>query len=92
MAETLALFRIRRNSVIRRPTLMRKVTVVFERYAAAEMHNIVQTLFDDHNVASTGQTEWYPVAFFLKDENGEVLGGLLGNLRTFSPGNRDCPQ
>ena len=28
----------------------------------------------------TGQVEWYPVAFFLRDENGEILGGLLGNI------------
>ena len=30
--------------------------------------------------AITGQAEWYPVAFFLRDENGEVLGGLLGDI------------
>jgi ribosomal protein S18 acetylase RimI-like enzyme len=24
--------------------------------------------------------EWYPVAVFLRDENGEVLGGLLGDI------------
>jgi GNAT superfamily N-acetyltransferase len=35
---------------------------------------------DNHNVAVTGRVEWYPVAFFLKDERGEVLGGLLGNI------------
>ena len=28
----------------------------------------------------TGQAEWHPVAFFLRDENGEVLGGLLGDI------------
>ena len=40
----------------------------------------MQTIVDNHNVAVTGQAEWYPVAFFLRDENGEVLGGLLGYI------------
>jgi GNAT superfamily N-acetyltransferase len=60
--------------------LMSNVTVVFDPYAAAEMHNFVQTIVINHNVASTGHADWYPVAFFLKDENGEVLGGLLGDI------------
>jgi GNAT superfamily N-acetyltransferase len=34
----------------------------------------------NYNVAITGHAEWYPVAFFLKAENGEVLGGLLGDI------------
>ena len=59
---------------------MSKATVVFDPYAAADMHNFVQTIVDNHNVASTGHADWYPVAFFLKDENGEVLGGLLGDI------------
>jgi hypothetical protein len=52
--------------------------VVFDPFAAADPRNIVQTIVDNLNVAITGQAEWYPVAFFLRDENGEVLGGLLG--------------
>jgi hypothetical protein len=59
---------------------MSNVTVVFDPYAPAEMHNFVQTIVVNHNVASTGQTEWYPVAFFLKGENGELMGGLLGDI------------
>jgi GNAT superfamily N-acetyltransferase len=59
---------------------MRNATVVFDPYAAADMHNFVQTIVDNHNVAITGQAEWYPVAFFLRDEKGEVLGGLLGDI------------
>jgi GNAT superfamily N-acetyltransferase len=58
---------------------MNKSTIVFDPYAAADLRNIVQTIVDHHNVAITGRAEWYPVAFFLKDERGEVLGGLLGN-------------
>jgi GNAT superfamily N-acetyltransferase len=59
---------------------MSNVTVVFDPYAPAEMHNFVQTIVVNHNVSSTGQTEWYPVAFFLKGENGELLCGLLGDI------------
>jgi GNAT superfamily N-acetyltransferase len=59
---------------------MSNPTVIFDPYAAAEMHNFVQTIVVNHNVASTGQTEWYPVAFFLKGENGELMGGLLGDI------------
>jgi GNAT superfamily N-acetyltransferase len=53
---------------------------VFHPYAAADLQNIEQTIVNNHNIASTGQAEWYPVAFFLKDENDEVLGGLLGDI------------
>ena len=54
--------------------------IVFDPYAAAELRNIVQAFVSHHNIAITGRGEWYPVAFFLKDERGEVLGGLLGNI------------
>jgi GNAT superfamily N-acetyltransferase len=54
--------------------------VIFDPYAAADLRNIVQTIVANHNVAITGQAEWFPVAFFLKDQNGEVLGGLLGDI------------
>jgi len=54
--------------------------IVFEPCAAAELRNIVQAFVSHHNIAITGRGEWYPVAFFLKDERGEVLGGLLGNI------------
>ena len=55
-------------------------TLVFDPYATVDLRNIVQTIVDNHNVASTGEAEWYPVAFFLRDENGEVLGGLLSTF------------
>jgi GNAT superfamily N-acetyltransferase len=59
---------------------MSNTTVVFDPYATVDLRNIVQTIVDNHNIATTGQAEWYPVAFFLRDENGEVLGGLLGDI------------
>jgi hypothetical protein len=59
---------------------MNNATVVFDPHAGADLRNIVQTIVAYHNVAITGQTEWYPVAFFLRAENGGVLGGLLGDI------------
>jgi hypothetical protein len=60
--------------------LMSDPTVVFDPYATADLRNIVQTIVDNHNIAKTGQADWYPVAFFLTGENEEMLGGLLGNI------------
>ena len=39
-----------------------------------------QTIVVYHNVAITRQTDWYQVAFFLRAENGGVLGGFLGDI------------
>jgi GNAT superfamily N-acetyltransferase len=60
--------------------MLNNPTIVFDPYATADVRDIVQALVDNYNIAITGQAEWYPVAFFLKDENGEVLGGLLGDV------------
>jgi GNAT superfamily N-acetyltransferase len=60
--------------------LMSNPTVVFDPYATADLRNFVQAIVNNHNVAVTGRAEWYPVAFSLQDVNGEVLGGLLGNI------------
>jgi GNAT superfamily N-acetyltransferase len=60
--------------------LMKNLIVTFEPYASADLRNFVQAIVDNQNIAITGCAEWYPVAFFLKDENGEVLGGLLGEI------------
>ena len=54
--------------------------VVFDPDATADLCNRVQTIVDNYNVAKTGRADWYPVAFFLRGENGEVLGGLLGDI------------
>ena len=35
---------------------------------------------DNYNIATTGQAAYYPIAYFLKTEAGEVLGGLLGMI------------
>ena len=33
-----------------------------------------------YNVAVTGLDEYYPVAIFLKQENEEIAGGILGDI------------
>jgi len=35
---------------------------------------------DNHNIAVTGHAAYYPVSYFLKSGEGEVLGGLLGMI------------
>jgi GNAT superfamily N-acetyltransferase len=59
---------------------MSNPAVIFDPHAPADVRRVVETIIVDHNVAATGQAQWYPVAFFLKGENGEVLGGLLGDI------------
>jgi GNAT superfamily N-acetyltransferase len=59
---------------------MNNTTIIFDPYAPSKLRNIVQTFVDNHNIAVTGRVEWYPIAFFVRDERGEVLGGLLGNI------------
>jgi GNAT superfamily N-acetyltransferase len=54
--------------------------IICDPDAGADQCNIVQTIVGNYNIAITGYAEWYPVAFFLKDENGEILGGLLGDI------------
>ena len=59
---------------------MSNPAVIFDPHAPADLRRVVETIIVDHNVAATGQAQWYPVAFFLKGENAEVLGGLLGDI------------
>jgi GNAT superfamily N-acetyltransferase len=61
-------------------TTMSNVTIVFDPYAGPAHREIVDNIVSFHNIAVTGQAEWYPVAFFLKDKRGEVLGGVLGGI------------
>ena len=35
---------------------------------------------DNHNVAATGLAAFYPINLFLRTDDGETLGGLLGYL------------
>ena len=54
--------------------------IVFDPHAGATPREAVEEIINRRNVRLTGQDEWYPVAFFLKTQEGEILGGLLGQI------------
>jgi GNAT superfamily N-acetyltransferase len=54
--------------------------IVFDPYAGAAQRELVEEIINRRNVRLTGQDEWHPVAFFLKTDEGEILGGLLGQI------------
>lgn len=54
--------------------------IVFDPYAGTAQRELVEEIINRRNVRLTGHDEWYPVAFFLKTDEGEILGGLLGQI------------
>jgi GNAT superfamily N-acetyltransferase len=40
----------------------------------------VTNSLDNFNIATTGHAAYYPVAFFLRGTDNEILGGLLGEI------------
>jgi GNAT superfamily N-acetyltransferase len=58
---------------------MAKLRVVFEPYnsGAAEL---VRDRLALYNVAVTGRSDYWPVQFFLRDDQDEIFGGLLGSV------------
>jgi GNAT superfamily N-acetyltransferase len=54
--------------------------IVFEPYASTQQREIVEQILAFRNVRLTSHDDWYPVAFFLKTDEGEILGGLLGMI------------
>jgi GNAT superfamily N-acetyltransferase len=59
---------------------MKSLTIQFDPDPSAAARETIRFGVDLHNVAATGQADNYAVAFTLKDENGEVRGGLLGDI------------
>src|SRR5262249_2835493 len=59
---------------------MTDLRLVVEPHAPESLKQHVRDSLDLHNVAATGQSEYYAVSVFLKDAGDEVLGGLLGSL------------
>jgi len=45
-----------------------------------EPYQFVIDSLANHNIAATGATAWYPVKYYLRTPDGEVLGGLLGEI------------
>ncbi len=59
---------------------MAEPIIVFEPYASAKQREFVEEIINRRNVRLTGHDEWHPVAFFVKTNEGEILGGLLGQI------------
>jgi len=59
---------------------MQDLDIVFDPLPPDALSRFVTESLALYNVATTGQSAWYPVGFFLKSRTGEWLGGLLGNI------------
>jgi hypothetical protein len=57
---------------------MAQPKIVFEPHASGAQREVVERLLNRRNVVITGQDQWYKVAFFVKTDDGEILGGMLG--------------
>ena len=57
----------------------RELRIVFDQAGGAEAQ-LVRDRLDLFNVGVTGVSAYYPVHFFLKNERGETMGGLLGGI------------
>jgi GNAT superfamily N-acetyltransferase len=59
---------------------MAEPQIVFSPFASHAEREYVEEIVNRRNVRLTGQDDWYPVNFFVKTEEGEILGGLLGYI------------
>ena len=59
---------------------MRELKIVVEPHPPRAWTETVIRGVDQHNVAVTGLSDYYPVGFFVKGSAGEILGGLLGEI------------
>ncbi|WP_166176930.1 GNAT family N-acetyltransferase [Rubrobacter tropicus] len=59
---------------------MRNVRIVSEPRANPGDAEVVRQGIDLFNVAATGDADYSPLAIFLKDDRGAVLGGALGDV------------
>jgi len=58
---------------------MADLRIVFEQRHGADAQ-FVRDHLDFYNVGVTGVSAYYSANFFLKNERGEILGGLLGGI------------
>ena len=57
-----------------------KVKIVMDPYPPPAWVETVVRGVDQHNVAVTGLSDYYPAGFFIRDANREIRGGLLGDI------------
>jgi uncharacterized protein (DUF924 family)/GNAT superfamily N-acetyltransferase len=59
---------------------MTDLDLIFDPLPPDSLRRFVVDSLNTHNIARTGQSDWHPVGFFLKNARGEWVGGLLGDL------------
>ena len=58
---------------------MADLRISFEPHNDAPKQFVINGV-DNHNIAVTGHSAYYPVAYYLRGDNDEVLGGLLADI------------
>lgn len=56
-----------------------ELTITFEPYNEQAKQFVTEGIAN-YNIATTGEEAWYPVAYFLKSGDGEILGGVHGGI------------
>jgi GNAT superfamily N-acetyltransferase len=56
-----------------------KLRISFEPHNDAPKQFVINGV-DNHNIARTGLNAYYPVQYYLRSEDDEVLGGLLAQI------------
>jgi len=59
---------------------MSDVRIVSDPHASESLKQVVVDHLDAYNLGTTGITEYFPVNLFLRGQDDEVLGGLLGAM------------
>ena len=59
---------------------MKKLSIRFDPDPSPGTREAIRNGVDLHNVAATGLSDSYAITFVLRDADGDVLGGLLGDL------------
>ncbi|MGE0223722.1 MAG: GNAT family N-acetyltransferase [Acetobacteraceae bacterium] len=56
------------------------VDLIFEPLPSVDLLRLLEDNLVNHAIARTGQTEWFPVNYFLRSRIGEWLGGCSGHV------------
>lgn len=64
------------------PLHVKELAIVMDPYPSKDAEVVVRQAITTHAYAAIGlpEKEWAPHNFFLRDGDGEILGGLLGNI------------
>jgi GNAT superfamily N-acetyltransferase len=59
---------------------MPALTITSEPDASRENRSVLITAVENYNVRTTGDDNYFPVNFLLRDETGAIRGGILADL------------